>query len=128
MPDSAITLLDGIRLVLQAADKGDLTADEALAEVVQELTPAPPVVVIQPAPTLTVADLLAQSRQAHLGYRQAETAKLPTAQRLKIAEAFTLRQRAEALDPEFHDLGWEEPPPFVHATLMPFYREQVGGL
>lgn len=76
----------------------------------------------------TVAMLLAQSREAHLGYRQAHNRGQKTEQLLKIAEAFTLRQRAEALDPGFSDLAWEEPRPFIHAKLMPFYRYQVGSL
>lgn len=131
MPDvDALALLDGLRLVLTALDKGDLTPDEALAAVKDELAPpteipaAPP----SPAPVLTVEDLLAQSRAAHLRYRQAHDAKDLQGQQIAIAEALTLRQSAVALNPALTDPAWREPGKFDHTALMPFYLAQVGGV
>lgn len=130
MADDLLALLDGLRLVLAAYDKGDLSPEEAVTTIRDELAPpadvpaAPPPVV--PAPP-TVGSLLSLARAAHLRYRQAHDRKDWLGQLTAMGEALTYREQADTTDPTHGDLGWQEPPPFNHAALMPFYRLQVSG-
>lgn len=126
--EDLLALLDGLRLVLSAVDKGDLSPTEAVAAIRDELEPPPVVVPADPPPSVlpaSVGSLLGLARAAHLNYRHAHDRKDLPAQLAAIGEALTCRQQAEALNPALTDPGWQEPPPFSHAKLMPFYLSQV---
>ena len=83
-------------------------------------------------PVPTVAELLAQSRQAHLQYRAAAGTVDRTGKILKpydgakatpaVEEALAKRLHAHDLDPEHADPAWGNDGAIEHAVLVRFYQ------
>lgn len=83
---------------------------------------------LAPSP-LTVADLLADSRAAHIRYRQLHDATRNSdtiGMRMAIEQAVDLRRAAVALDPTHTDPAWAvdifDGKPAAHADLISFYE------
>ena len=74
-----------------------------------------------------VAQQLAQSRAAHLAYRQALREKAPTKARIQLQSASDLRTAAHSADPAHEAAAWEEELAlkFEHDALVPFYAAQL---
>lgn len=73
---------------------------------------------------MIIADLLTQSRSAHARYRHAQQIqKAPATARKELQIAYQFRSAAHHDDPEMTDSAWsQEPPKFIDAELMAFYR------
>lgn len=94
--------------------------------------PEPSVIDVPLAPPPSVADLLADSRAAHLRYRQLHDATRNSdriGMRIAIEQAVDLRRAAVALDPTHSDPAWAvdifEGKPASHADLLIFYESYL---
>lgn len=75
-----------------------------------------------------VAELLANSRAAHLAWRTAKTAKDPVEARAQLQNAADDRAEAHALDPDHTAPAWADElaiTKFNHAELTDFYTKQL---
>jgi hypothetical protein len=109
------------------------TTTERAVAILTHLDAAAPVAAKDDAPT--VADLLAQSRAAHLVYRRSLRHRAngaivegnPVAASEALAQSARLRAQAEIADPEHVDAAWADDlaKGYPHIALVEFYGDEI---
>ena len=75
---------------------------------------------------MTVTELLAQARAAHMDYRRLDSTRVNrAAKQAAIARAQDFRSQAHEADPDHADLAWSLDT-IPHAELMAFYARYLG--